>query len=142
MSERDLKIKYQELARERRTAVNSHFLAYSAGVLGFQTSIIISKDVPQIQWPWLFAVGSFAAIASIVLGSIVVLARLRKVHSNARVYRFQEKNEPPKEIEKLKNSVIFLGRWINRLVPLQVITFAIAALRFIAWLVTVSCHKF
>jgi hypothetical protein len=142
MSDRDAMIRWQGYARESRTAVNSHFLSYSAGVLGFQTAIIISKEVTRIHWPWLFAAGGLSAIASLVLGSIIVLVRLRDARLTARIARYRVENKPQNEIENLRKNVDLLGRWTNRLVPFQVIVFAVAALLFITWLVVTYWDKF
>ena len=135
-------IRWQGFARESRTAVNSHFLAYASAVLAFQASILTSKDVIQIYWPCIYAASGLMAIASIILGSTIVIIRLRDARLTARTARYRYENRPDCEVEALRACTNTLGNWTNRLIPWQVITFVAAALFFITWVVVAQWGKF
>lgn len=82
-------IRWQGYARENRTAANSHFLAYSAAILALQTSILTDADIKIIEWPRFFIAAGSLAIVSLLLGSLIVLVRLREARLTARVARYR-----------------------------------------------------
>lgn len=141
MSHYDAMIRWQAYARESRTVVNSHFLAYSAAILALQTSTLTSKDVKQITWPCIYmSVGIFAAM-SFLLGSIVVLVRLRDARLTARVARYRYIRKSQQEINVMKGKADFCSGWVNRLLPCQVISFACSALLYVTWVVGANMGK-
>ena len=141
MSDQEAMIRWQNYARESRTAVNSHFLTYTAGILAFQTSILVNKDILSINWPCIFVIGGGLAILSLILGSIVVLIRLRDARLTARIARFRHIEKIEEDINSLQKQTHCLGKWTNQLIPLQVISFVISSVFFIIWVVGTHSGK-
>jgi hypothetical protein len=133
MSDYDAMIRWQGYARESRSAANSHFLAYSAAILALQTSILVDKDVNQIAWPYIYTMAGFFAILALLLGSLVLLVRLRDARLTARVARYRYAKKSQEEIDAIRNKADFYSGWVNKLLPLQVISFAISALLLVIW---------
>lgn len=139
---KDAMVRWQQNAIERRTSANAHFLTYAAAILALQTSIVIDLDVKTIYWPKTFiTIGSFAII-SLVLGSIVVLLRLRDARLTARIARYRLQNKPISKIKVLRETTKCLGRVTNVIIPLQVISFSIGAILFCVWVVGAHIIKF
>lgn len=138
---RDAMIRWQGYARESRTAVNSHFLAYSSAILALQTTTLLDSEIKTIDSPYLFTAGGALAMTSLILGSIAVLVRLRDARLTARIARYKYKNRTKEEIKKLRTEANCYGAWTNRLIPLQVIFFSISAISFGAWVVITSSEK-
>jgi hypothetical protein len=141
MSNKEAMIRWQNHARESRTAVNSHFLAYSAGILAFQSSVLTDNDVQKINHAYIYILAGGLAILSLIIGSIVVLIRLRDARLTARVARYKDQGEAQETIEQLREKTNFLGKWTNRLIPLQVTVFSLSAISFIAWVVSSHWDK-
>ena len=141
MSDKEAMIRWQGYARESRTAVNSHFLAYAAAILAFQASILIDKDVVKILWPCLYIFGGIAAILSLVIGSVVVLIRLRDARLSARTARYRDIGQEENEINELRRQTDILGKWTNRLIPAQVASFTLSAALFVFWVVVAHWSK-
>lgn len=141
-SDKEAMIRWQGYARESRTAVSSHFLAYAAAILALKTSILLDKDIQIIEWPCTFVISGLLALCSLTLGSIVVLIRLRDARLSARVARYRYENKPQQERDKLRAVTECLGWWTNRLLPLQVISFSSAALLFCIWVIGTHWNKF
>jgi hypothetical protein len=135
-------IRWQQNALERRTSANSHFLTYAAAILALQTSIVIDNDTQVIGWPITFIVGGVFAILSLVLGSLVVLIRLRDARLTARIARFRLTKRTQGEIQDLRESTTCLGKATNVIIPLQVVTFSLAAILFCVWVVGSNWTKF
>lgn len=135
-------IRWQQNALERRTSANSHFLTYAAAILALQTAIVIDKDTVVIAWPITFIVGGAFAIFSLVLGSLVVLIRLRDARLTARIARYRLANRTKGEIQDLRESTICLGKATNVIIPFQVISFSLAAICFCVWVVGSNWAKF
>lgn len=140
-SAKEAMIRWQGYARESRTAVNSHFLAYAAAILALQTSILLSKDVQTIGWPCIFTAGGSLALTSLMLGSAIVLIRLRDARLTARIARYRHTSRSQQDIERLRTVTDCLGKWTNRLIPWQVISFTVAALLFCIWVVGTNWSK-
>jgi hypothetical protein len=134
-------IRWQAYARESRTAANSHFLAYAAAILAIQASVLMDKDVAQVDWAKTFLGSGVAATLSLVLGSIVVLVRLRDARLTARLARYKHVKRSQREIEALRKSVLLYGAWTNKLLPCQVLAFALAAILFVVWVVSEHIEK-
>ncbi|NMQ18884.1 hypothetical protein E4P82_06470 [Candidatus Competibacter phosphatis] len=62
MLDKEAMIRWQGYARESRTAVNSHFLAYAAAILAFQASVLVDEDVAKIDWSYAYIFSGFLAI--------------------------------------------------------------------------------
>jgi hypothetical protein len=135
-------IRWQQNALERRTSANSHFLTYAAAILALQTAIVINKDTVVIGWPITFIVGGAFAIVSLVLGSLVVLIRLRDARLTARIARYRLSKRTPGEIQDLRESTICLGKATNVIIPFQVVSFSLAAIFFCVWVVGSNWVKF
>lgn len=133
MSDYDAMIRCQGYARESRSLANSHFLAYSAAILALQTSILINKEVLKISMPYIFAFAGILAILSFLLGSLVLLVRLRDARLTARVARYRYEKKSQAETDLMRNKADFYSGLVNKLLPMQVIFFAISALLFISW---------
>jgi hypothetical protein len=140
-SAKEAMIRWQGYARESRTAVNSHFLAYAAAILALQTSTLLNKDVTVIAWPCTFLTAGFLALSSLMLGSAIVLIRLRDARLTARTARYRHSGRSQKEIDQLRAATDCLGKWTNRLIPLQVISFSGGALLFVVWVTGTSWGK-
>ncbi|MBA1275458.1 hypothetical protein [Stutzerimonas azotifigens] len=138
---REAMIRWQGYARESRTAVNSHFLAYSAAILALQVTILLDNKAKTIDWPCLFSAGGFLAMSSLLLGSITVLARLRDARLTARIARYKYQERAQQEIDSLRSKANFYGAWIHRLLPLQVISFTISAISFCTWAVVTNWER-
>jgi hypothetical protein len=137
MSESDYEamVRWQGYAREQRSTVNSLFLTYAAALLGLQSSILLSKEVTRVDWPWFFVMAGGGAVLSLIAGCVVVVARLRDARLTARIVRFRIDQKPPSEIDALRSSADNVGKWTNALVPAQVASFALAAVAFLIWVV-------
>lgn len=133
MSDYDAMIRWQGYARESRSAANSHFLAYSAAILALQTSILVDHDVKKIAWPYIYTIAGFFAILALLLGSLVLLVRLRDARLTARVARYRYVKKAQEEIDAMRNKADFYSGWVNKLLPLQVISFTISALFLVIW---------
>jgi hypothetical protein len=142
VSDKEAMIRWQGYARESRTAVNSHFLAYSAGILAVMSSILISKDVPRIILPCIYSVSATLAIISLIIGSIAVLIRLRDARLTACIARYRHEGREQVDIELLRVKTDSLGEWTNTLIPFQVIIFVISAIFFVLWIVLAHKDKF
>lgn len=140
-SAKEAMIRWQGYARDSRSAVNSHFLAYAAAILALETSILLDKDTQIVAWPFVFGLGGLLALSSLMLGSIIVLVRLRDARLTARIARYRFTNRSPQDIEKLRATTDCLSKWTNRLIPLQVISFSGAALLFCVWVVGTHWNK-
>lgn len=140
-SAKEAMIRWQSYARDSRSAVNSHFLAYAAAILALETSILLDKDIQIVSWPCVFGLGGLLALCSLMLGSIIVLVRLRDARLTARIARYRLTNRSAQEIEELRATTDCLGKWTNRLIPLQVISFSGAALLFCIWVVGTHWNK-
>jgi hypothetical protein len=140
-SAKDAMIRWQGYARESRTAVNSHFLAYAAAILALQTSMLLDKDVTVVAWPYIFIAASFLALSSLMLGSAIVLIRLRDARLTARTARYRYKGRARQKIDQLRAATDCLGKWTNRLIPLQVLSFSGGALLFVIWVAGSSWSK-
>jgi len=141
MTDKEAMIRKRDQARESRTAVNSHFPTYAAAILAFQTSFLVGEDVNEIDWACLYSIGGGAAILSFIVGSIVVLIRLRDARLGARLARYRLDLESQEKIDELSNQLNRVGWWINRLIPTQVIMFIAAAVLFLIWIVGVNWDK-
>ena len=138
---REAMIRWQGYARESRTAVNSHFLAYSAAIIALQVTILLDSKTKTIDWSCLFSVGVFLAMSSLLLGSITVLLRLRDARLTARIARYKYQERTQQEIKSLRSEAKLYGAWIHRLLPLQVISFAVSAILFCTWVVVTNWEK-
>lgn len=135
-------IRWQQNALERRTSANSHFLTYSAAILALQTSIVIDKTTLAIGWPVTFIIGGTFAIISLILGSLVVLIRLRDARLTARIARYRVSKRTSGEIQDLRESTICLGKATNVIIPFQVVSFSVSAILFCIWVVGSHWSKF
>ncbi|MBV7564216.1 hypothetical protein [Pseudomonas sp. sia0905] len=138
---REAMIRWQGYARESRTVVNSHFLAYSAAILALQVTILLDAETKTINWSCLFSTSGFLAAASLFLGSITVLMRLRDARLTARIARYKYLERAQQEIDDLRSEANAYGAWIHRLLPLQVISFTASALFFCAWVMATNWEK-
>lgn len=143
MSESDSEamIRWQGYARENRTAANSHFLAYSAAILALQTSILTDAEIKIIKWPCLFIAAGSLAIIALLLGSLIVLVRLRDARLTARVARYRHTGRPQKDIDDMRSRADFYSGLTNKVLPWQVISFSISALVFVIWVVGAHMAK-
>lgn len=137
----DAMVRWQEQAREQRSTVNSLFLTYAAALLGGLSSVLFAHDVTRVGWAWVFIAAGCGALLSLTAGCIVVLVRLRDARLTARVARFRVEQKSSSEIEFLRSSTEKLGGWTNRLIPLQVAAFALAAVAFLIWVVLSFSEK-
>jgi hypothetical protein len=134
-TDHDAMVRWQGYSREQRSTVNSLFLTYAAALLGLQSSILLSKEVARVDWPWFFVMAGGGALLSLTAGCVVVLVRLRDARLTARIARFRVKQKSPSEIDALRRSTDKLGKWTNGLIPVQVTAFALAAIAFLVWVV-------
>ena len=141
MSDKESMIRWQGYARESRTAVNSHFMAYAAGIIAFQASVLIDNDVQKIDWAFTYVFCGGLAILSLIVGSVVVLIRLRDARLTARTARYRDEGRNNEEIQQLRQQTDILGKWTNRLIPMQVVTFTISAVFFVIWVVASHWRK-
>lgn len=141
MSDKDAMVRWQGNARESRTAVVSHFLTYAAAILAFQASILIDSEISKIEWPGTYVIGGSLALISLIIGSIVVLIRLRDARLTARTARYRDTGRDQAEIDVLRDKTDYLGTWTNRLIPAQVVTFTVSALLFIVWVLGSNWEK-
>lgn len=139
---KDAMVRWQQNALERRTSANSHFLTYAAAILALQTAVIIDKDTIVIGWPITFIVGGAFAIVSLVLGSLVVLIRLRDARLTARIARYRVSKRTPGEIQDLREITTCLGKATNVIIPFQVVSFSVSAILFCIWVVGSHWSKF
>lgn len=142
MSDYDAMIRWQAYARDSRSSVNSHYLTYATAILGIQASYLMSNEISTIPCPWSYSISGSLASASLVAGSLVVLLRLEDARRTARLARFRYTNKSKSEISTLRNSVNNYSRWVNRLLPLQVILFASSAIGFLIWVIGSNLNKF
>lgn len=140
-SSKEAMIRWQGYARESRTAVNSHFLAYAAAVLAMQTTILLDEKTTQIHWPCIFSTGGILALGSLLLGSAIVLLRLQDARLTARVARYRHQKRPASDIERMRKAAHCYGGWTNTLIPWQVISFAGAAAMFLFWVAATAGEK-
>lgn len=70
-----------------------------------------------------------------MIGSVVVLVRLRDARLTARIARYRDSKEQEVEIDALRSQTDILGKWTNRLIPAQVIAFTFSAILFVVWVV-------
>jgi hypothetical protein len=140
-STKEAMIRWQGYARESRTAVNSHFLAYAAAILALLTSMLLDKDVTTVDWPYIFIASGFLALSSLLIGSVVVLIRLRDARLTARTSRYKYEKRSQPDIDRLRAATDCLGKWTNRLIPLQVLSFSCGALLFVIWVAGSSWSK-
>lgn len=136
MNDQEEMVRWQGYAREQRSAVNTLFLTYAAALLGLEATLLLSRDVPRIDRPWLFEAAGIAAAASLTAGCVVVLVRLRDARLIARIARYGVEERPAGEIDALRRSASRTGWWTNFLLPVQVAAFALAALIFIVWVIS------
>jgi hypothetical protein len=141
-SDHDAMVRWQGYSREQRSTVNSLFLTYAAALLGLQSSIILTKEVTTVYWPKFFVTAGGTALLSLTAGCVVVLVRLRDARLTARIARFRVEQKSPSDIDLLRNSTKRLGMWTNVLIPVQVTTFALAAVAFLIWVVLSFGAKF
>src|SRR5687768_15305163 len=106
-SDSEAMVRWQAYARESRTAANTHFLAYSAAILALQVSIVIDADVDRVAWPRLFVTAGWLAIVALLLGSSVVLIRLRDARLTARVARYRQAGRPQLEVDAMRKKANF-----------------------------------
>jgi hypothetical protein len=131
----DAMVRWQGYAREQRSTVNSVFLTYTAALVGLQSSTLLSKDIAEVAWPWIFVVAGCGAFISLTAGCVVVLLRLRDARLTARVARYRVEKQDPSKIERQRLSAENYGRWTNRLIPVRIAAFALAVLAFVIWVV-------
>lgn len=134
-TDHDAMVRWQGYSREQRSTVNSLFLTYAAALLGLQSSIILSNEVARVYWPWFFVVAGGGAFLSLIAGCVVVLLRLRDARLTARIARFRIEQKSASDIAALRRSTDNLGKWTNRLIPVQVAAFALATVAFLIWVV-------
>lgn len=135
-------VRWQEYSREQRSTVNSLFLTYTAALLGLQSSILLSQEVTQVYWSSWFIVAGVEAVISLTAGCIIVIVRLEDARKTARIARFRVEKKCESKIAELRRSTDRLGRWTNRLIPVQVAVFGLAAITFIIWLLRSFHTKF
>lgn len=134
-TDHDAMVRWQGYSREQRSTVNSIFLTYAAALLGLQSSILLSKEVVRVDWPWFFVAAGGGALLSLSAGCVVVLVRLRDARVTARIARFRVEQKSSSDIDALRRSTDMLGKWTNGLIPVQVSAFALAAVAFLMWVV-------
>lgn len=134
-------IRWQANARESRTQANQHFLTYAAAILAIQTSILVSADTAHVRHPCLFVLAGTLAALSLVLGSAIVLLRLRDARLTARIARYRHTNQSPEQVAELRKAAKVYGDWTNRLIPCQVISFAVSAILLVVWVVSAHHEK-
>jgi hypothetical protein len=141
-TDHDAVVRWQGYSREQRSTVNSLFLTYAAALLGLQSSILLSNEVTQIYWSRWFIVAGSGALVSFAAGCVVVLVRLRDARQTARIARYKNEQRKQSGIDVLRDSTNRLGWWTNGLIPVQVGTFAFAALAFFIWVILSFRAKF
>jgi len=132
---REAMVRWQGYCREQRSGVNSLFLTYAAALLGLQSSILLGKDVLRVDWPGIFVAAGVGALLSLTAGCVIVLVRLQDARLTARIARFRVEKKAEPDIDALGRSADKLGKWTNRLIPIQVAFFGLSALIFLTWLV-------
>ncbi|MFQ6334345.1 hypothetical protein [Methylophilus sp. 3sh_L] len=142
MSFQDEMIRWQDYARESRTAINNHFMAYSAAILALQTTILSDKDVTNIHNYWLFLVAGGFALISISCGSAIVLMRLSDARYMAKEARYKDEGKPPKEIKEMRDRADKYSEHVEKLLKYQIPTFTISAVVFVFWLLLQFKDKF
>jgi hypothetical protein len=135
MDEHESMVRWQGYARDQRSAVNSLFLTYAAALIGLQSSMLMNREVSRIEQPTFFSGAALAAAVSLIAGCIVVLVRLRDARLTARISRFRVEKKPLDELDALRRKANRAGWWTNVLLPIQVGTFALATVVFVAWIV-------
>jgi len=147
-TDHDKMVRWQGHAREHRSTVNSLFLTYAAALLGLQCSIVLSSEVAHVYYSKFFVAAAIVALVSLIAGGIVVVVRLHDARLTARIVRLriekkgqvdngalQDKiDKLEAEIDALSDSTNSLGRWTNRLIPVQFSAFALAAVVFLIWI--------
>lgn len=141
-SDSDAMVRWQAYARESRTAANSHFLAYSAATIALQTSVIIDNEVKKVEWPCLFIAAGLFAVLALLIGSVVVLVRLRDARLTARVARYRHESRPRQQIEEMRKKANVYSGWTNKLLPLQIVFFSLSAVALVIWVVGAHAAKF
>lgn len=134
-SGREAMVRWQQYARESRTAANSHFLAYAAAIVALQASILMDENTLRIQASCIFSIGGFFALLSLSIGSAVVLIRLRDAGLTAKIARYKYSDIHRADVDRLRETTRCLGAWTNTLIPCQVISFMAAAVLFCLWIV-------
>lgn len=134
-TDHDAMVRWQGYSREQRSTVNSLFLTYAAALLGLQSSILLSREVARVDWPYIFVAAGVGALLSLTAGCVVVLVRLQDARLTARVARYRVEQKSSSDIDALRRSTDKLGKWTNRLIPFQVATFGLAAAAFLIWVV-------
>jgi hypothetical protein len=134
MSDQEAMVRWQGYAREQRSEVNSLFLTYAAALVGIEAATLMSKEVAQVEHPWPFLAAGAAALLSLAAGCIASLLRLRDARLSARVARYRGEGRGAEDIVPLRQSTRSLGKWTNRLLSVQVIVFALAAVAFVVWI--------
>lgn len=127
-------VRWQGYAREHRSTVNSLFLTYAAALFGLQASIILSKDIEHVYWSKFFIAASGGALVSLIAGGVVVVVRLWDARLTARIARYRLEQQGQNQIDHLRDKSDNLGWWTNKLIPVQFVAFAVAALMFLVWL--------
>jgi hypothetical protein len=138
---REAMVRWQDIAREQRSSVNSLFLTYAAGLLAFQASILLDGANSKIDRPCIFEIAGGAAALSLMVGCAVVLVRLRNFRLTARLARCRFKREEQSKIEELRKSSGRLDDATNVLIPIQVCVFGVSAFAFVAWLLMTNSGK-
>jgi|GEM_PF-5311662 len=134
-------VRWKGYCREQRSQVNSLFLTYAAALLGLQSSILLGKDVARVDWPRIFVAAGVGALLSLTAGCVIVLVRLQDARLTARIARFRVEKKAEPDIDALRRSTDKLGKWTNRLIPVQVAFFGLSALIFLTWLVLAFAGK-
>lgn len=134
-SDHDAMVRWQGESRELRSTVNSLFLTYAAAMIGGQSSILFAKEVTRVGWAWIFIIAGCGALLSLAFGFSIVLVRLKDARLTARIARYRVEQKNPSEIKPLRNTTEKLGLWTNRLIPCQIVTFVLATIAFLIWIV-------
>jgi len=139
---RDAMIRWQASSREQRSAVNSLFLTYAAALIGLLASILLNKDIEHIYHCCLFMATGTAVLVSLISGCAIALLRLSDARLTARIARYKFEQRPESEIQPMQASTKKLGPWIKNMIPVQVGSFVLAAIAFLAWILANFGSKF